>query len=105
MRPPYGATNDHINSVIDMKVIIWSVDTLDWKSRNADSVYNAAVGDAYDGAIILMHSLYPSTAAAVKRIVPELISRGYQLVTVSELAYYKGYTMQNGQRYAHFKNK
>lgn len=105
MRPPYGATNDNINSIINMKIILWSIDTLDWKSRNADSVYKIAVGEAYDGAIILMHSLYPSTAAAVKRIVPALISRGYQLVTVSELAYYKGYQMINGQRYFHFKNK
>jgi len=105
MRPPYGATNPTINSIINMKIILWSIDTLDWKSRNADSVYNVAVGEAYDGAIILMHSLYPSTAAAVKRIVPALLSRGYQLVTVSELAYYKGYTMVNGERYFQFKNK
>jgi len=61
------------------------------------------MNNAYDGAIVLMHSLYTSTAAAVERIVPALILRGYQIVTVSELAQYKGYTMVNGGRYAQFR--
>ncbi|MBQ8136735.1 MAG: hypothetical protein IJ174_04800 [Clostridia bacterium] len=32
-----------------------------------------------------MHDLYETTAAAVEKAVPELIAKGYQLVTVSEL--------------------
>lgn len=50
-----------------------------------------------------MHSVLDVTADAMKRIVPTLIKRGYQLVTVSELAYYKGYTMKNGRHYSSFK--
>ena len=105
MRPPYGATNDNINSIINMKIILWSIDTNDWKYRDADYVYNYVMNNAYDGAIVLMHSIHPTTAQAVKRIVPGLIAKGYQLVTVSELAKYKGYTMENGKKYYQFKNK
>ena len=40
-----------------------------------------------------MHSLYMSSALASQRIVPELIDRGFQLVTVSELLEAKGYDL------------
>ena len=42
-----------------------------------------------------MHSLYMSSANATRRLVPELIDEGYQLVTVSELLKYKGYDIEN----------
>lgn len=43
----------------------------------------------FDGRIILMHSIYNSTAEAVEELVPQLLAKGYQLVTVSEMAKYK----------------
>lgn len=69
----------------NMPLAYWSVDTKDWSSKNADAVYDQCMNDVYDGSIILMHDIYPSTAEAVKRIVPELIEQGYQIVTVTEL--------------------
>ena len=50
-----------------------------------------------------MHSIYTSTADAVEILVPDLIDRGYQIVSVSELASYKGYTLETGSIYHHFK--
>ena len=106
-RPPYGSVNSTVKSTLSsmgIPIIYWSIDTLDWKSRNAASVYNIATSQAYDGAIILMHSLYTSTAEAVAKIVPALLNRGYQLVTVSELAKYKGYNLKaDGTVYYNFK--
>jgi len=55
-----------------------------------------------DGDIILMHELYSATATATERLVPELVARGYQLVTVSELARYKGVTLTAGNYYFNF---
>ena len=46
-----------------------------------------------DGDIVLLHSLYMSTARASERLVPDLIDKGYQLVTVTELLRYKGYSV------------
>lgn len=64
---------------------MWSVDTLDWKSQNTQSVIKIATTDIKNGDIILMHDIYSSTAKAVEKIVPELIQQGFKLVTVSEL--------------------
>ena len=78
---------------------MWSVDTRDWESRNATAVVNHIKATAYDGAIILMHDLYDSTASATETIVPWLIKNGYQIVTVTEMMDAKGVTMQNGKAY------
>jgi len=88
LRPPYGSYNNAVSAKTEelgIAMVNWSVDTLDWKSKNADSVYNAAMKDAKDGAIILFHDLYPTTVDAMERVIPELVEQGYQLVTVTEL--------------------
>lgn len=88
-----------------MPIVYWSIDTEDWKSKNPDSIYKIATSRAYDGAIILMHDIYPSTAEAVKKIVPKLIEDGYQLVTVSEMLAAKnnGKEPEAGQQYVDYK--
>lgn len=92
VRPPYGAVNKAVKSASGRAMITWTVDTEDWKSRDAQAVidYVQGFGDL-DGEIILMHSIYQSTAEAVEVLVPWLQEQGYQLVTVTELmAYYYG---------------
>ncbi len=93
VRPPYGSYTKSTLNAANQPFILWSIDTLDWKSRNADAVVNAALKNVKDGDIILMHDLYESTAAATERIVPALDSRGFEMVTVSELAKRKGKTL------------
>ena len=85
-RPVGGVVNDAVCAAIDYPMILWSVDTRDWESQNADAVCAQVLNVVRSGDIVLMHDLYPSTAEAVERIVPELIERGYALVTVEELA-------------------
>ncbi len=80
-------------------LILWSVDTRDWESRDADKVYDHVMSHLSNGAIILMHDVYSSTQKAVERIVPELVKRGYQLVTVPELAEYKNVKLEDGKSY------
>lgn len=83
-----------------MPIAYWSVDTEDWSSQNVDLIYDNVMENAYDGAIILMHDIYPTTAKAVKKIVPELMKKGYQIVTVSELIKAKNDgDIQAGQQY------
>lgn len=99
MRPPYGKNNEEINRNIYKPIILWSIDTRDWENRNAGMVKSNILDNVKDGDIILMHDLYDSTAEAVEMVVPELIKRGYQLVTVSELTEYKGSKLVSGQIY------
>ncbi len=105
MRPCGGATNDAgmgVAGAISMPAILWSIDTLDWKTRNAEATVSAVLDHVKDGDIILMHDLYEATADASDILIPELIKRGYQLVTVSELASYRG-GMTPGQSYHKFR--
>ncbi len=99
VRPVGGGVNDTVKSSVGKPMINWSIDTLDWKSRNASSVQSNVLDHVQDGDIILMHDLYKTTADACDVIIPELTKRGYQLVTVSELAAAKGITLENGKVY------
>ncbi|MDR1116919.1 MAG: polysaccharide deacetylase family protein [Oscillospiraceae bacterium] len=101
-RPPYGAVNKSVKSVsadLGQAIINWSVDTLDWKTKNSGAVYNAIMKDTTNKAIILLHDLHKTTAEAMDRVIPALLEKGYQLVTVSELMEYSDKTMQAGVVY------
>ena len=103
LRPPYGSYNDTVKAAASMPLILWSVDTLDWKTRDTQKDIDAVLSSAKDGDIVLMHDIYMPTAEAVKTIVPELLKRGFQLVTVSELAAAKGYSMSAATAYSSFR--
>ena len=86
LRPPYGSMNKTLKTTSGRSIVTWSIDTEDWRSRDADKVV-ASVQNAgnLDGQVILLHSIYDSTVEATEVLVPWLLEQGYQLVTVSEL--------------------
>lgn len=87
-----------------MIIAYWSVDTEDWKSKNPAQIISRAEHGAYDGSIILMHDIYSTTADAVEKIVPALVKKGYQIVTVSEMIQAKtGKAPKAGQQYIDYK--
>lgn len=104
MRPPYGdgAYTEKARANVGQPMILWTVDTLDWKYRDAETVRQNAVKDAFDGAIILFHDVYQSTADAIPMVIDDLRAEGYEFLTVSELAKARGVTMQNGAVYGSF---
>ena len=53
-----------------------------------------------DGDIILMHEIYSPSVDAAEKVIPELIKRGFQLVTVSEMAQAKGVSLEPGTVYS-----
>ena len=103
IRPPYGdANNDIVPANVSQPFIMWDMDTLDWKTKNAASVISLVEKykeQDWDGAVILMHDIHPTTIEACKTIIPELVNDGYQLVTISELAYLKGVKLEPGKSY------
>lgn len=99
LRPPYGAYNSTVGAAAGMPLILWDVDTLDWKTRNVQSTVTSVMTDAKDGSIVLMHDIHLPTVEAVERIIPMLKQKGYQLVTVSELAKYKKEKLADGAAY------
>ena len=102
LRPPYGAISSTLSSNAGMPMILWNIDTLDWKTRNAQSTIDAVMKDVKDGDIILMHDIHSETIDAALQLIPKLQAEGYQLVTVSELAASKGKTLLNGETYTDF---
>ncbi len=99
IRPPYGSVNSNVKLYAGAPFILWSVDTLDWKTRNKDKIVKEALKNPRDGDIMLMHDIYGTTAEAVKVIAKELDSRGYQLVTIDELYAARGAKLENGKEY------
>ena len=102
-RPPYGNINDAVRNNVGTPMILWSVDTLDWKNQNTDSIISTTMSEVSDGAIILMHDIYPTTVNAVPVLIDELRKAGYEFVTISELTKIRGYTLQNGTAYYNFR--
>ena len=102
VRPPYGSYNDTVAETAARPLILWSVDTLDWETQNADSTVQNVMDNASDGQIILMHDIFKESVDAAEIFIPQLLQEGYQLVTVSELAAAKGITLENGTAYGSF---
>lgn len=104
MRPVGGGVNSEVKAIakeLGLPIINWNLDTQDWSNRNQQSVHDAIV-KAEDGAVVLMHDLYPTTVEAALSAIDELQSRTdktYAFVTVSELAAVKGITLEPGVVY------
>lgn len=97
-RTPGGGYNNRVLSCVELPHILWSVDTLDWESLNAYSVYRSVV-NARDGAIILMHDLYRSTVEGAIMAMEEMQAGDYEFLTVTELLSRNGTPPQPGKTY------
>ena len=98
MRPPYGAYNDTVRAEAKkygLCCVNWSLDTEDWKTKNADATYQMVM-KAVDGDVVLLHDIHEYNVDAVKRFIPDLMEQGIQLVTVSELYAARGETLDPG---------
>jgi len=84
-RPPYGSINERVRSQNKLPVILWDVDTLDWKHRNPKTLLTMVKQYSHDGAIILMHDIQPTTAQGLDSVLAYLQKQGYEFVTISEL--------------------
>ncbi len=99
VRPPYGSINSYTAQVVGAPLLFWSVDPLDWKYRDAWTVRNNILADAYDGAVILVHDIHSTTVDGSLAAIDEMLSQGYEFVTVHELFRRRGRALQNGQSY------
>ena len=89
MRPPYGAFTERqrrwCNGEFGYKVILWDVDPLDWKVRNAAHVQSEILGHTVPGSIILSHDIHKTTVDAMPATLDGLAAKGFKFVTVSQL--------------------
>lgn len=108
LRPPFGEYDRKVSAVTrkrKMPIILWSVDTRDWAARSTRETVKAILKGASNGGIVLCHDLYESTAKAIRQAVPELVKRGYQLVTLEEMMSFRNKPLKPGTAYSHLDPK
>ncbi len=103
MRPIGGKITAERLSSCPYSVIMWSVDSEDWKNKSPagdaekiNTIVENVMSTVSDGDVILMHDIYYNTYEAVKIILERLYDEGYEVVTVSELF---GNDLQPAQKY------
>ena len=90
---------------IPMVIVNWDMDSLDYKQKKkedgAEIIYNRLLDSMKkaDGGIVLLHSIYQNSYDGVEKFVEYLVQEGYELVTLSEMFYYKGVTPEFGAVY------
>ncbi len=85
MRPPFGLWQDKLEEELDVMPVMWSIDPLDWTTKNVEEIVNKVVTQAEDNDIILLHDCYDTSVEAALRIVDILKKKGFEFVTVDEL--------------------
>lgn len=85
MRPPYGGHNASVDRIVGGPIMLWDVDTLDWKYKVPSRVAHVALSESSAGSIVLMHDIHPTTVAAVPQIIKGLRDKGFTLVPLSDL--------------------
>lgn len=99
LRPPYGSINDKVTASVGTPMILWSIDTLDWKTQDPQQTVDTVLSQVEDGSIILMHDIFETSALAAETLIPRLIQEGYELLTIHDLAASKGITLKTGIAY------
>ena len=82
---PYGYYNKAVLSAAERPLILWTVDTNDWRGKAPGEIADYVIQQAKEGSVILMHDQQTQTADAMEMIIPTLIEEGFRFVTVSEL--------------------
>ena len=98
LRAPSGDYDNktiEIADTMNMKVIQWSVDSLDWKKLSVDEMYSRVITKTENGSILLFHNGIENTPEALGKVLEKLKNDGYEFVTVSELIYWDNYKIDH----------
>ena len=91
LRTPQGALTPSLERCLlddDYILVLWSLDTRDWDNKSTACIVQTVLDNVKSGDIILMHDFIghnSKTPEALEKIIPVLLSQGYEFVTVSEL--------------------
>ncbi len=85
--PPYGEFNNNVVTVsenLHYKLIMWSIDTIDWQKPPADTIIKRVMNQLHNDAIILMHPTQP-TSEALPELMTQITAAGYQMKTLDQI--------------------
>ena len=99
-RPVSGEFNSSVTEAAPVAAILWDIDSQDWYTRDVDDICNEILNQKLDaGDVLIFHDIYDETATAIEKIVPELVNRGYQLVSISQLLKSQNIDIENLKYY------
>ncbi len=81
---------------------MWSVDPLDWYYRDSKKVEKYVLDNMEGGSIILLHDIHKESMEAALKLIPEIRKRGFQIVSLSQMAKYKKNKIKKQEIYFHF---
>ncbi len=97
-RAPFGEYNNTVISTaegLNMKVVQWDVDTLDWKGLSGQEIADRVLSRVKNGSIILMHNNSEHVLEALPIILDGLKAKGLMPTTLEQLIYDTDYTIDN----------
>ena len=99
VRPPYGLLAEAEAAALTVRLVNWSVDTEDWRTKDSGKILDVIYRCTGDGDIVLLHDRYQNTVDAVLAAIGHLQEQGYVFVTVAELLALKGVAAEPGVTY------
>ena len=87
-RPPDGAWSDTVRDQAQASgesIILWNVDSGEWRGADAGTITTTVVDGAAPGSIVALHDGYRPTIEAIPGIVQGLRDKGLTPVTVTTL--------------------
>jgi peptidoglycan/xylan/chitin deacetylase (PgdA/CDA1 family) len=87
-RPPYWEHNKNVDRIIDKTILLWNVDSLDWKTRNVRKNIDIVEKNTIEWSIILMHDIHKTTVDSIDWVIKALKNKWFEFLTVSELLNY-----------------
>lgn len=86
-RPPYGSYDEKTGPLAraaGMDMVLWTVDSQDYRDRPPEVLEERVVGQLAPGAVVLMHSNHANTVTALPGILKRAQATGYRFVTLGE---------------------
>ena len=99
LRAPYGDYNNTLietTNDMNMEVIQWDVDSLDWKENaTPENICNRVTSKVKNGSIVLFHNDADHTPEALPNILKCLKDQGYEFVFISDLILKENYEIKH----------
>jgi peptidoglycan-N-acetylglucosamine deacetylase len=90
MRPPYGKISQRqrrwIESEFGYRIVLWNIDSEDWRCPDTIQISKRILHSAYDGAVVLSHDIHSATVQAMIMVFETLANKGFEFVTVPHLS-------------------
>lgn len=94
----YDNKSIEVTQSLNMKMIQWDVDSLDYRGLSVDEIYSRITNKVQNGSILLFHNGVENTAPALDIILTELEKQGYSFVSVNDLIYKEDYYLDHTGR-------